>query len=183
MPERPPLLSLAGMILILFGAMALMNLVTTELAGQGTQTVVGEVKNPLTEALGRSQGYQWFQKVLLAPKFLIGVFGVLTGIGVVRGREFARKGALLWALAYLVLGFTETCANVSYTREAVAAITLPPTMQPAQVEAAKQGLINSSLIGAVFSLGFVLALAVALILVLTRRENVAFCRWTPAQLE
>lgn len=183
MPERPPLLSLAGMILILFGAMALMNLVTTELVHQGTQTVVGEVKNPLAEALKLSQGYQVFQKVLLLPKFLVGVFGILIGIGVIKGRETARKAALAWAVAYLALGLTETWTNVSYTREAAASMTLPATMQPDQIEAARQGLINSSLIGAVFSLGFVIALAVALILVLTRRESVAFCRWTPAQLE
>lgn len=183
MPERPPLLSLAGMILILFGTMALMNLVTTEFVAQGTQTVVGEVKNPLAEALKLSQGYQLFQKALLAPKFLIGIFGVLFGVGVIKGRDAARKGALVWAAVYLALGLAETWANVSYTREAVASMTLPATMQLDQAEAAKHGLINSSLVGAVFSLGFVIALAVALILVLTRRESVAFCRWTPAQLE
>ena len=140
---------------------------------------LGKVDNPVATALQQESGYQVLMKGLLVPKFLVGLLGLVAGIGVIKGRDAARKAGVIWALVYLVLGAAETAGNVYFTRAAVATMQMPPAVKPEMIAGVRAGLMNTTLIGAAFALVFVLALAIMMVVQLTRRECVEFCTAKP----
>ncbi|MDB6137871.1 MAG: hypothetical protein JWO94_943 [Verrucomicrobiaceae bacterium] len=164
--------------MIIFGTMALMNLVTAGL-GQGMTSMPMASDNPLTVAMRESEGLKMFQKLLLLPVFLTGVLGVVAGIGVLKGSNGARKAGILWSTLYLLAGVADNAATMFYMRQAVAVMPMPPAVKPEMVESAKSQLMVSSLINAGFTTVFFIAMAVAVIVLLTRPPVVAFCTRKP----
>ncbi len=173
------MLSLCAMVLILFGTMALMNLVTAQLQPEGVQTLVGKVDDPLSEAMRHSEGYAVFRKAMLVPTILAGIAGVVAGIAVLRGSELARKAGIVWAVAYLFMGFATAGANIWFGRVVIDKMEMPPAVKPEMVDSLRAGLMNSVLIGAGFTTVFVVALSVAVVVLLTRSDSVAFCTLKP----
>ncbi|MDB6075509.1 MAG: hypothetical protein JWO89_3149 [Verrucomicrobiaceae bacterium] len=178
MPIRPPTLGICGIIMILFGTMALMNLITAGM-GQGIASQPAVSTNPVTVAMQDSVGLKMFHKLLIVPIFLTGVLGVVAGIGVLKGRNGARKAGILWAILYLVIGLAENGATIHYLRQIVATMPMPPTVKPDMVEVARSQIMISSFINAGFTTVFFLALAVAMIVLLTRPAVVKFCTAKP----
>jgi len=178
MPIRPPSLGICGIIMILFGTMALMNLITAGM-GQGMTSLPAASANPVTVAMRESEGLKTFRKLLMAPILLTGVLGVVAGIGVLKGSNGARKAGILWAVLYLLIGLVENGSTIHYLRQIVATMPMPPTVKPEMVETVRSQLMISSLINAGFTTVFFLALAVAMIVLLTRPAVVKFCTAKP----
>lgn len=178
MPIRPSLLGICGIIMIIFGTMALMNLVTAGM-GQGMTSLPQASENPLTVAMRDSEGLKMFQMLLRAPILLGGILGVLAGIGVLRGNNGARLAGIFWAVLYLLIGVADNAATLYYVRQAIDHITMPPAVKPDMIETVKNQLMVSSQINAGFTSVFFVALAVAMIVMLTRPEVVKFCTAKP----
>ena len=178
MPIRPPTLGICGIIMILFGTMPLMNLITAGM-GQGMTSLPAASANPVTVAMQDSVGLKTFHKLLIAPIFLTGVLGVVAGIGVLKGNNGARKAGILWAVLYLVIGLVENGATVHYVQQIVTRMPMPSSVEPAFAEVARRQVMMSSFINAGFTTVFFLALAVAMIVLLTRPAVVKFCTAKP----
>jgi len=173
------MLSLCAMVLILFGMMALMNLVTSEAVPESMATLVGRTDNPLSTGMQHSEAYQRFKKAMLVPTLLAGMLGIGAGIGLLQGREGARKAGIAWASIYLIMGFAAAGVNIVCARSVIDKMELPPAVKPEMEEALRTALMNSVLVSAVFTTVFVLALAVLMVVMLTRRDAVAFCTMKP----
>ncbi len=182
MPIRPPSLGICGIIMIIFGALALMNLVTSGM-GQGVLNQPQATTNPVATGMQQSQGLAQFKKMLLAPIFLTGVLGVVAGFGVLKGRNEARKAGILWAVLYFLIGVAENGAVLHFMRQVVATMPMPPAVKPEMVETVRSQLLISSQINAAFTTVFFLALAVAVIVLLTRPAVVKFCTAKPFEWE
>lgn len=177
MPIRPPSLGICGIIMIIFGVMALMNLIT---AGMGQGTILPQAgANPMVVALQKDGGLEVFKKLLLLPVFLTGVLGVVAGIGALKGNNGARKAGIVWAVVYLLIGLAENGATLYYGRRAAATMDMPVAVKPDMVESVRQQVMVSSYINAGFTTFFFLVLAVALIVMLTRPAVVKFCTAKP----
>ena len=159
--------------------MTLMNLFNSELLPANMQTMVGKVDNPVDQALQALPGFVMLKKSLLLPKLLIGIVGIFAGIGILKGKEVARKIGLAWTLAYVVLGLAEPIANIGFSRIAIATMEMPKAVPLAQVAEIRDRLLNSTIIGTAFATVFVLALAISLFMLLSRRECVEFCTHKP----
>ena len=178
MPIRPPSLGICGIVMIIFGTMALMNLVTAGV-GQGMSAMPQANDNPLATAVQQSADFRFYKKMLLVPTLLTGILGVAAGIGVLKGREWARKAGLLWSVLYLAVGMAGSWASIACMRPVVATLPLPPSMTPEMFEAMRHSMMTSSLIAAGFTTVFFLAAAIVMIVLLTRPAVVAFCTMKP----
>ena len=173
------MLSLCAMVLILFGMMALMNMVTSGALPESMATLVGKTDDPLSAGMRHSEAYQQFNRAMIVPTLLAGILGIGAGIGLLQGRERARKAGIAWAVIYLIMGFAAAGVNVVCARSVIDKMELPPAVKPEMEEALRTALMNSVLVGAVFTTVFVVALAVLMVVLLTRRDAVAFCTLKP----
>ncbi len=179
MPERPALLSLCAMVLILFGAMALMNLATSMLVPENMQSLVGKVDDPFSAGLRGSESYHQLQRILLAPAAITGLLGIIAGIGLLRGSEAARKTGLAWAVIYLASGFVLAGGKIVCARAVIAALTPPDGVTAEMMQQMRDKLMKRELVEDAFTTVFVVAMSIAVVVLLTRRDSVAFCTQKP----
>jgi len=177
MPTRPSSLGVCGILLIIFGALGLIGLISSVMMVSGGWNLPGAERNPALAAM-KLPGYLFFMKVMIVPTLLGSLLGIVAGAGLLKGHEWARKGGLLWAVVKIISGLAGVWASFAFVVPMIAKMTLPPGMKPEQAEIFRATMHAAMTGGMVMAAVFAVALPVVLMVLLTRPRLAEYCKRT-----
>ncbi len=175
MPARPKSLSVAAILMLVYGAMGLMGALQSLLVSTGTLTPPGGSTSPMGAVL-RSPEYRETVRILIIPMLVGGGLALSSGIGALRGRQWGRRLGLCWGVWALIVGPVGAWVTFSRIVPILAASPAPPHMTAQQAMIFHQ--VMQVIIIGVSSLGVLLGLAIAItvMILLTRPQVVLFCK-------
>ncbi len=163
--------------MIIFGAFGLLGVISSVAMLSVVSQMKGVSNNP-GFALMQTPQYAMFMKAMILPTLVVGGLGIAAGIGLFKGREWARKGGLVWAVLSLVTKLASLWFSYSNMAVMTSKMGSTPGMKPEQ--AAMVQSITSAVVPFTLALSavFAVALPVLLLVLLTRPKVVGYCKRT-----
>lgn len=156
----------------IFGAMS--NFISMSLIQPGEAAIT----NPALAAMNASPEFALYTKLMAPVTLLLAVIGIITGLGLLKGREGARKAGIALGSIKVIIAIVGGWMTATYLGKAAekmfASAGTHPITGPIDVtvpSGVKAVLTASAVGGAVFAVG----LAVTMIVLLTRPSAKAFC--------
>lgn len=156
----------------IFGAMS--NFISMSLIQPGEAAIT----NPALAAMNASPEFAFYTKLMAPVTLLLAVIGIITGLGLLKGREGARKAGIALGSIKVIIAIVGGWMTATYLGPAMEKIMLTMAGSKATGEAEamvqstmKIAMTASAVGGAVFAVG----LAVTMIVLLTRPSAKAFC--------
>ena len=163
--------------MIIFGAFGLLGVISSFAVLAMVSQIKGATNNPGFAVMQTPQ-YAMFMKAMIVPTLAAAVLGIAAGIGLLKGREWARKGGLVWAVLTLITKLAGVWFSYSNMAMMTSKMASTPGMKPEQA-AMVQG-ITAAIVPVTLALSalFAVALPVLLLVLLTRPRVVGYCKRT-----
>lgn len=181
MLKRPPTVTVPAILLLIFEVFALFGVISN-IAMSAAPQAAGSPFAASAALLKESPEYALYSKIAMPVIALLAIVGIATALGLFKGREWSRKTGIGLALAKIVTTASGTWATIKYVHplmEKMTATMMAKGGDPAVMQSTmKVAMFASAIIGTLFWV----AVAVAMIVLLTRKSAVVFCRgYVPGQ--
>ena len=181
MIKRPPTITVPAILLLIFEVFALFGIISN-LAMTLAPQAAGSPFATSAALLQQSPEYMLYTKIAMPIIAVLAIVGIAAALGLFRGREWSRKAGIFLAVTKLLTTSFGTWMTIKYVHPLMEQMTAsmatkgtnPAVMQPAM----KFAMMAGAIVGSVFWL----AVTVTIIILLTRKSAVAFCRgYVPGQ--
>ena len=171
MLKRPPTVTVPAILLLIFEVFALFGVVSN-LAMSAVPQGEGSPFAASAALLKESPEYALYSKIATPVVAVLAIAGIATALGLFKGREWSRKAGIGLAVAKLLT----TTAGTTYVHPLMEKMTATMMTKGGDPAIMQSTMKIAMLVGAVGGALFWLAVAIAMIILLTRKSAVVFCR-------
>lgn len=171
---KPKSLLVFGILNLLFAAMGVMGIVSSLLIVLNPAL---QAANPVVDLMNTNPTYATYYKIILVPGILALIALTASAIGLIKGKEWARKLTLVWAVYYIIASLVNSWATYTFVSPHLMATLNQQGGGDATATQVGTLIMNASMI-----IGTVVALtyAILLMVMLSRRKVKAYCKQASA---
>ena len=175
MLKRPPTVTVPAILLLIFEVFALFGVVSN-LAMSAVPQGEGSPFATSAALLNESPEYALYSKIATPVVAVLAIAGIATALGLFKGREWSRKAGIGLAVAKLLTTTAGTWMTITYVHPLMEKMTATMMTKGGDPAIMQSTMKIAMLVGAVGGALFWLAVAIAMIILLTRKSAVVFCR-------
>lgn len=175
MQTRPPTVTVPAILFFILEAFAVVGALSNLVSVSLIAPVSLKVSNPGMVALSASPEFALYTKIVTPILILLAIGGLVTGFGLLRGREGARKAGIGLAAMKAAIAIVGSWMTLTYLGPVMEKFMAVDADKAPGMAAMNSVIKVTTIASAVGSAIFGIAIAGVFIVLLTRRSAKAFC--------